>query len=241
MDTTILRAVERSIRVMRANLGEQLTTDDLARAAMFSKFHYSRIFQRTTGVSPGRFLSALRIEEAKRLLLSTSDTVADIGHRVGYNSIGTFSSRFSASVGLSPIAYRRRGGRATAVTDAEPGPSANTVVRGQVRGLPPGGSRPIFVGLFSGPVPEGRPVRHAVLTGAGPYVLPTVPPGTWHLAAHCTTAGQRWVGFAGAIGVRADLTACLADVDLRPIRLTDPPLLLALPAHAPAQPLPTAG
>jgi AraC family transcriptional regulator len=64
MDAVVLRAVERAVETMRDNLGERLTIDDLARSAMFSKFHFSRVFQRVTGVSPGRFLSAMRLDVA---------------------------------------------------------------------------------------------------------------------------------------------------------------------------------
>src|SRR5688572_1243423 len=98
---------------MRDNLGEPLTVDDLARSAMFSKFHFTRIFQRVTGVSPGRFLSGLRLQRAKELLVSTSLSVADISVLVGYNSVGTFSSRFTRSVGMPPSRYRRRAGLAS--------------------------------------------------------------------------------------------------------------------------------
>ncbi|MFD0592037.1 helix-turn-helix domain-containing protein [Catellatospora coxensis] len=77
---------------------------------MFSKFHFSRMFQRVTGLSPGRFLSALRLQQAKQLLVTTSFNVSDISLRVGYTSVGTFSTRFTRSVGLSPTIYRRRHG-----------------------------------------------------------------------------------------------------------------------------------
>src|SRR4051812_39576889 len=107
VEESIELAVKRAISTMRENLGEQLTVDDMARAAMFSKFHFTRIFQRATGVSPGRFLSALRLQQAKHLLKSTSLNVADISLLVGYNSVGTFSSRFSRSVGMPPTTYRR--------------------------------------------------------------------------------------------------------------------------------------
>src|SRR5215813_8881373 len=107
MENAAERAVERVIAAMHANLGEQLTIDDMARVALFSKFHFSRIFLRVTGVSPGRFLAALRLEQAKRLLASTTFNVADISMHVGYTSVGTFSSRFTRSVGVSPTTYRR--------------------------------------------------------------------------------------------------------------------------------------
>src|SRR5215212_10512242 len=67
MEKAIEQAVGRVIETMRENLGEQLTVDDMARTAMFSKFHFSRFFQRVTGVSPGRLLSAMRLQEAKHL------------------------------------------------------------------------------------------------------------------------------------------------------------------------------
>lgn len=246
MDDTILKAVERAIETMRNNLGDRLTIDDLARAAMFSKFHFSRIFQRVTGVSPGRFLSAMRLEEAKRLLLTTSASVADIGHRVGYNSVGTFSSRFHGSVGVSPITYRQLGGVATRIpvdhrhADA---PGATTV-RGHVYGPGPRMDRlgGVFVGIFPSRVPEGAPARYTVLAAPGPYTLTDVPAGTWYLTAHAVASDEdeadtrigdralvRFVGCHGPFTTRADTVARLADIQLRPIGRIDPPLLLALP------------
>jgi AraC-like DNA-binding protein len=64
------------------------------------------MFLRATGVPPGQFLTAVRIQEAKRLLLSTTLTVKEITARVGYSSVGTFSTKFKGIVGLSPTAYR---------------------------------------------------------------------------------------------------------------------------------------
>ena len=116
MDDTIERAVERAVRTMHDRLGDPVTIDDLARAALFSKFHFVRIFQRTTGVSPGRFMSAIRLQRAKELLISTSLRVADISALVGYSSVGTFSSRFNGAVGLSPAAFRRQGGHVSHIS-----------------------------------------------------------------------------------------------------------------------------
>jgi AraC-like DNA-binding protein len=235
MHETIVRAVERSIETMRDHLDEKLTVDDLARSAMFSRFHFSRIFQRATGVSPRRFLSAMRLAEAKRLLLTTSTMVVDIGHQVGYDSVGTFSSRFSSSVGVSPIAYRQlRGVLPRIPGDEHPAStSETTTVRGRVYGPAAESLGAVFVGLFPGRIPEGPPVSHAVLPTPGPFVLSGVPAGTWYLTAHAVLADAtddvRHIGCHGPITTRADMTAHLADVRLRPATLFDPPVLLALP------------
>jgi AraC-like DNA-binding protein len=251
MDDIILKAVERSIETMRTNLGDKLTIDDLARSAMFSKFHFSRVFQKVTGVSPGRFLSAMRLAEAKHLLLTTTITVADIGHQVGYNSVGTFSSRFRSSVGVSPITYRQLDGIATGIpVDHEhSADGVTTTLRGHVHGPRmdlPSGLGEVFVGLFPSRVPECAPARHMVLHGPGSYQLHNVPPGTWYLTAHAVSDTEfngevPFVGCYGPFTMQADTTARLADVQLRPMARTDPPLLLALPDLRPRVELDLAG
>jgi AraC-like DNA-binding protein len=160
--TGIEKAVERSIEDMKSRLSEPLSIDDMARFAMYSKFHFSREFQRITGISPRRFLSALRIQEAKRLLLTTDMTVTEISSTVGYSSVGTFSSRFASSVGLPPSAYRKFGGFVRKVKSAK-----SVEVGGSVYGSvsAPVGADPglIYLGLFPTRVPEGKPVSCTVL------------------------------------------------------------------------------
>ena len=233
MDDNGLRAVERAITTMRANLGEQLTMDDLARSALFSTFYFSRLFAQATGVSPARFLSAMRLAEAKRLLRRTATTVTSISHQVGYSSVGTFSTQFSIRVGTSPNSYRHFGS-VTLTEDNGPADPELGLLRGNV--LAPAGAPdwPIFVGLFPGRIPEGRPIRHTVLTGAGPYVLRDVPLGTWYLLAHLMAPGAAYdevshVGALGSVGIEPGVMARLADVRLRPVRSFDPPVLVALP------------
>jgi len=233
MGDVIEKAVERVICALQENLGEQITMDDMARTAMFSKFHFSRMFLRVTGISPGRFLSALRLQEAKRLLLTTSMTVADISHLVGYNSIGTFSYRFRGSVGVSPTEYRQCRGLVPPL--AAPEHDGDAVLRGnvwQARGGQPG---QVVVGLFPGRIAQGQPVSHVVLPGAGPFELTGVPAGSWHVLAHSVdvgydtpNAGQPYVASFGPVEV-SPTGGSVRDIDiwLRPRRIFDPPALLA--------------
>lgn len=239
----IEKTVVRVIEAMQNNLSEPITIDDLARAAMFSKFHFTRVFQRVTGVSPGRFLSALRLQEAKRLLLSTSLSVTEITYQVGYSSVGTFSTRFKESVGLAPTEYRRLGGYASAITTDDrrrvPDTGTSTTLLGAVRPpVPPMPVGLVFVGLFPDWIPQGSPVKCTVLRQPGPYTLENIPPGTWHLLAHAVPPGQERVGGTdaqdlvvgsyGPIPVRSGTGLTRADLQLRPMRIIDPPVLLAL-------------
>lgn len=99
-------AVERARAFIHENFSENITIDDIAKAAMFSKFHFTRVFKKITGMTPGAYLSNVRLQESMRLLRTTDLKVIDITHEVGYSGIGTFSSRFSAEVGVSPTSYR---------------------------------------------------------------------------------------------------------------------------------------
>jgi len=235
MDDAIQAAVERVIRAMRENLGEQITMDDMARTAMFSKFHFSRIFLRVTGISPGRFLSALRLQEAKRLLRTTSMTVADISHVVGYNSIGTFSSRFRFSVGASPSEYRQYDGLVPALTEAEPdGAPHPGVVRGNIWSTPGCSPGPMMIGLYSGRIAQGIPVRHVTRTGIGPFEIVDVPAGSWQVLAYAadaayetTDAHGHYVATFGPVTVSTGTTDHDFDMWLRPPMIFDPPALLA--------------
>lgn len=237
MDEIVLRAVERAISTMNTNLGEQLTIDDLARSAMFSKFHFSRLFLQATGVSPGRFLSAMRLNEAKRLLVTTSITVADISHRVGYNSVGTFSSRFRHSVGVSPTTYRQLGGITRVPISVPARTTTTTTVRGRVTAPSTEALGPVFIGLFPSRILEAPPASSTMLDGAGPYVLTDVPPGTWHLLAHTTqvnTADETpYIASHGPITIQPHIGAHIADVYLRPHNTLDPPVLMATPTTRP--------
>jgi AraC family transcriptional regulator len=235
MDESIRYAVMRAIAAMHENLGDHLTIDDLARSAMFSKFHFTRIFQRTTGLSPGRFLAALRLAEAKRLLVTTPISVADISHQVGYNSVGTFSARFSGSVGVSPTRYRQLRGQPQRIPERAEGANSGTTVRGQLN-CPPGTEfGPAFVGLFPARILEGTPARYLILPTPGPYVLPDVPAGRWHVIVHTfgtaphDSAPRAHTGIGGPLSVGPGITASIADVRLHPRHRFDPPRLLALP------------
>jgi AraC family transcriptional regulator len=244
MEDAVNEAIERVIKNMYENFGEELTIDDMARTALFSKFHFSRIFRKATGVSPGRFLSAVRLQAAKRLLISTPFTVAEISNRVGYASVGTFSSRFKSSVGVAPTTYRQSGGYRTRRPAEDGGRhwgARAVTLQGEIRPPAGGGAGLVFVGLFPGPIPQGAPIRCAVLAEPGSYRLDNVPQGTWHVLAHSITPGDDsvihdpmsddstpWVGARGPLTIGAEPVVNPVDLQLRPMQVTDPPVLLAL-------------
>jgi AraC-like DNA-binding protein len=85
---------------------EPLDVDDLARAAGLSRAHFSREFRRAFGDSPHAYLLTRRLERSAALLRTTDRTVADICFSVGLQSLGSFTSSFTRTYGVTPTAYR---------------------------------------------------------------------------------------------------------------------------------------
>ncbi|MEA2160502.1 MAG: hypothetical protein QOD66_2882 [Solirubrobacteraceae bacterium] len=87
---------------------ETLEVVDLARAAGLSRAHFSREFRRVFGESPHAYLLTRRLERAAALLRNTDRSVADVCFTVGLQSVGSFTTSFSRTYGISPTAYRAR-------------------------------------------------------------------------------------------------------------------------------------
>jgi AraC-like DNA-binding protein len=87
---------------------EPLRVGDLANAAGLSRAHFSREFRRVYGESPHAYLLTRRLERAAALLRATDRSVADICFSVGLQSVGSFTTSFTRTYGLSPTAYRAK-------------------------------------------------------------------------------------------------------------------------------------
>jgi AraC-like DNA-binding protein len=101
-DRHLLRAKD----LADARYFEPLRVDDLARAARLSRAHFSREFRRAFGESPHVYLLTRRLERAAALLRGTDRSVADICFSVGLQSVGSFTTSFTRTYGVSPTIYR---------------------------------------------------------------------------------------------------------------------------------------
>jgi AraC-like DNA-binding protein len=92
------------------DFAEPLDLDALAATAGMSKYHFVRCFSAEYSETPMQYVTRRRIERAQDLLRATNLTVTEVCTLVGYSSLGSFSTRFSELVGLSPSAYQRASG-----------------------------------------------------------------------------------------------------------------------------------
>ena len=89
---------------------EPLDVAALARGVNMSAGHLSREFRLAYGESPYGYLMTRRIERAMALLRQGDRSVTDVCFTVGFQSLGTFSTRFTELVGVPPSVYRERAG-----------------------------------------------------------------------------------------------------------------------------------
>ena len=78
----------------------------MAAVAGLSRAHFSREFRREFGESPHQYLLTRRLERAAALLRATDRSVADVCFSVGLASVGSFTTSFTRTYGISPTVYR---------------------------------------------------------------------------------------------------------------------------------------
>ncbi len=97
---------KRAVAFINERYAEDLTRWRIAEAVNASEDHLSRVFRRELGIGPWEYLTRLRIERAKGLLATGTESVASIGARVGFPDKAYFSRVFKKIVGMSPQEYR---------------------------------------------------------------------------------------------------------------------------------------
>ncbi|WP_308314761.1 AraC family transcriptional regulator [Bacillus sp. V3-13] len=247
LDPEHKKAAEEAIKYMQKHLDQDITTVELATHVGYSTYHFIRIFKEITGVTPRHYLSALRIESGKQILLDSSASNLKTLLAIGFRSMGSFSSRFKQLVGLSPKGFRLESEALVNyvnqykhkeivapvdVSNQSPCIHCHMQVPSSFKGL-------IFVGLFPRPIPDQRPVAGTALHHTKRiHSFANVPPGQYYVLA----AGIPWSlnpknyfvydkalrGKSEPVTVQED-SILEVNVELREPLPYDPPILVNLP------------
>lgn len=91
---------------IRAHLDQDVALLDVASVLNLSQYHFCRLFKQSTGITPHQYLTQCRIDQAKRLLLTTQLTITEIAFAVGLTNHSSFTRLFRQQVGVTPKLFR---------------------------------------------------------------------------------------------------------------------------------------
>lgn len=97
-----------TIEYINTHFAEELQLDRLASSASMSKYHFSRMFKKYTGLPPVEYVIHLRITRAKSMLADTNLSIKQIAFTVGFRDINNFIKQFKKTESITPSAYRRQ-------------------------------------------------------------------------------------------------------------------------------------
>jgi AraC-like DNA-binding protein/ligand-binding sensor protein len=102
------RVITRAKEFIMEHQGEDLSLGQVAKAVNTSTFYFCKLFKRVTGINFTDYLSRVRIEKAKNLLLNPSLRISEIAFEVGFQSLTHFNRVFKRIIGQSPTQYREQ-------------------------------------------------------------------------------------------------------------------------------------
>ncbi len=242
--------IDELLHFIQEHLDEPLSLEKLAREAAYSPYHFTRIFKQKTGLTPHQYVSSLKLQKAKDLLIHTDLTIRDISMEIGQQSLGTFTSRFTEQVGMSPSQFRKSRSLTSeylySLKDFRNWSEESILIGNNVRNvegtieaiIPFQGV--IFIGLFPKPIPAGLPVYGTLLSTLGPFTFTNVKPGIYYLLATAVPWGMKVNDILlphKTLKARAfhpvvvDQNSAIPrqHLKLREPRIDDPPVLISLP------------
>lgn len=102
--------LKHAVRYIEKNFKNNITLKDVADYMNFSNTYFSKSFKKYVGVNFNKYITEIRIKEAKRLLEKTSISINDLAFDMGYNEPNYFCKVFKKMEGITPSEYRKKFG-----------------------------------------------------------------------------------------------------------------------------------
>lgn len=100
-----------ALKYMEVHYNEPMNMDDVAKSVNVSYHYFSKLFKQQTGMSFTDYLTEIRMDKSKEMLLKTQRSVKDISLEIGYNDPNYYSKIFKKNTGLTPSEYREMRGQ----------------------------------------------------------------------------------------------------------------------------------
>ncbi|MDN8589204.1 AraC family transcriptional regulator [Paenibacillus sp. 11B] len=108
VNAPVMEKMSAILAYIESNVEQNITVQDLAQIAYMHPNYFIRFFKQQLGVPPIHYITSRKIDKAKELLTSTSNTVTAIAEYLGFSDLYYFSRQFKKHTGLNPTEYRRQ-------------------------------------------------------------------------------------------------------------------------------------
>lgn len=102
-----IKRINIAIDYINENISEELTLENVAKASLFSKYHFHRIFKSITGETAADYIKRIRLEKSAHILGVMNKSITDTAIECGFNSSEQFSREFKNYFGFSPSDIKR--------------------------------------------------------------------------------------------------------------------------------------
>ncbi|PWK09606.1 helix-turn-helix domain-containing protein [Tumebacillus permanentifrigoris] len=241
--------IDEVIAYIHQHLNEPFSLAELAALVSYSPYHFTRIFKETIGLPPQYYVSSHRLQKAKDLLLHTDLSIREVGLEIGQQSLGTFTTRFTQRVGVTPAAFRQSRVQVDEHLNSlqqlpdwsslRPVIEQDARIAGTIQAAVPFDGL-ILLGLFARPIPEGLPLYGTLLSSLGEFCLTGVKPGiyylmatsvSWNMHANDILLPQATLRTRTRVPIHVQPYTAVPfqHVTLLPPSPDDPPILISLP------------
>lgn len=240
-DVVRAQAVAKVIGEMKKLTNSCVVLDEWAEFVSLNKYELTAAFKKLTGIPPMAFHNAEKLEIAKRLLVFEQTSVTEACFELGFESVGSFVSKFTNCVGVSPGGYARVMGSTGfagilvgALQKSKRARNAGSGIRVRLESPVSQRASSLIAAVFPRPFPSGYPAEWRFIP---PFCrVTTIDSG---LTGYCLAASfpvlprlTELVNFQpGLIGRQAlEITDVDVRIELRTPTIFDPPITLAVPA-----------
>lgn len=106
-ESDMVRPVRQAKQYIQNHFSEPITQEEVSSAVGLSSTYFSALFKKEEGEGFAKYLTGVRMEQAKVLLRESNSSVSEICRKVGYNDLKNFTHNFERATGLKPSAYRK--------------------------------------------------------------------------------------------------------------------------------------
>jgi len=99
--------IAKAVQHMNRYYNSDYSLDDYAKLSNMSKYHFLRVFEKITGMSPLTYRNNIRLEHAAELLCEEKMSVEEVSSVTGFSSLSYFSSAFKKKYGVSPKKFQK--------------------------------------------------------------------------------------------------------------------------------------